>query len=496
MSTENLPNLKDNKSIVRIETKRIPLFGGIGSGFFVKPDIILTNIHALADRGPVSVKSSDGKTTWKVEGVTAFDVRNDIVAIKVAGEGTPLPIGNSDVVQSSEPISVVGFPDRKYKVTEGTVHSVQKSNKLIRMNVNTSFGSSGSPVLNDKRQVIGIYFQVSNNFGSWAIPSNALKTLLDRLEPAEPLAKWRKRKIIRSYAKYWQGTRNSWKKHYRKAIVDFDKAIILNPKLIDAYEARGIAKSELGDHEGAIVDFDYAITLNPKYTKAYYNRGIAKCKYADSNNNRSVGKTWFGDSESIQGNVERAVDLYQAAIEDCTAAIKLYPEIVEIYHSRGNIQSEMGTLKADQGNETEAQQFYEASIEDYTQVIKRNPEYSVAYNNRAWVKYLLGKSNAAAGNTEVAQALYHAAIIDSSEASKFDPEESAFYHTRGAAKAAMGDSISAIQDFDITLKLNPKHAKTYFDRALAKEALGQQDAAKADFEKAKKLDPDVGNDNR
>jgi S1-C subfamily serine protease len=91
MSTENLPNLKDNKSIVRIETKRNALFGSsvrsIGSGFFVKPDIILTNIHALTDRGPVLVKSSDGKTTWKVEGVTAFDVRNDIVAIKVAGEG-------------------------------------------------------------------------------------------------------------------------------------------------------------------------------------------------------------------------------------------------------------------------------------------------------------------------------------------------------------------------------------------------------------------------
>ena len=87
------------------------------------------------------------------------------------------------------------------------------------MNVNTSFGSSGSPVLNDKRQVIGIHFQNSNDFGSWAIPSNLLKTLLDRLEPAEPLGKWRKRKIIRSYAKYWQGTRNNWKKHYRKAIV-------------------------------------------------------------------------------------------------------------------------------------------------------------------------------------------------------------------------------------------------------------------------------------
>ena len=286
MSTEYLPNFKNSNSIVRIETKRIPLFGSsgssIGSGFFVKPDMIVTNIHAITDRGSVLVKSTDGKTTWKVEGVTAFDVKNDIVVLKVAGEGTPLPLGDSSVVQNGEHISVVGFPYGKYKVAEGVVQSRRESNKLIQMKADISAGNSGSPTLNDKRQVIGIVVESSSNYScSWAIPSNALKALLDRLEPAEPLVKWRKRKIIRSYTKYFQGKRNSWKERYRKAIVDFDKAIKLNPKLIDVYEERGIAKSELGDFEGAIVDFDKVITLNPKDAHAYKNRGLAKSKFGD-----------------------------------------------------------------------------------------------------------------------------------------------------------------------------------------------------------------------
>ena len=45
-----------------------------------------------------------------------------------------------------------------------------------------------------------------------------------------------------------------------------------------AYNNRGIAKSNLGQHFAAIADYDTAIRLNPDYATAYYNRGIAKGK--------------------------------------------------------------------------------------------------------------------------------------------------------------------------------------------------------------------------
>ena len=60
------------------------------------------------------------------------------------------------------------------------------------------------------------------------------------------------------------------------AILDWDKAIELNPKYADAYYNRGIAKSDKGDLDGAILDYDKAIELNPKFALAYYNRGLAK----------------------------------------------------------------------------------------------------------------------------------------------------------------------------------------------------------------------------
>ncbi len=131
MSIETFTNTKNNNSIVYTE-KHIPLFNistGGCSGFFVEPGKVVTNIHGIVGRESVLVKSVDGKTTWKVEGVAGFDVKNDLIVVKIAGEGTPLPLDNSDVVRKGEPISIVGFPYGKYKITAGAVNRIRESDK-------------------------------------------------------------------------------------------------------------------------------------------------------------------------------------------------------------------------------------------------------------------------------------------------------------------------------------------------------------------------------
>ena len=46
-----------------------------------------------------------------------------------------------------------------------------------------------------------------------------------------------------------------------EAIIDYDKAIVLDPNYADAYYNRGNVKSELGQLEAAIEDYDKAICL-------------------------------------------------------------------------------------------------------------------------------------------------------------------------------------------------------------------------------------------
>jgi len=58
------------------------------------------------------------------------------------------------------------------------------------------------------------------------------------------------------------------------AIPDFDTAIRLNPKYIDAYNNRGIAYFSKGQYDRAIADHTEAIRLDPKNAVIFYNRGF------------------------------------------------------------------------------------------------------------------------------------------------------------------------------------------------------------------------------
>jgi len=92
-----------------------------------------------------------------------------------------------------------------------------------------------------------------------------------------------------------------------KAIEYLNEAIKLRPDLAEAYNNRGNAYGDLGQHQRAIEDYNEAIRLNPHYANAYNNRGYT---YSD------LGQ-------------------HQQAIEDYNEAIRLKPENTSAYHNRG-----------------------------------------------------------------------------------------------------------------------------------------------------------------
>ena len=489
-TAKNLPTLtadhaaeKGKASVVRITGGSLEKIGA-GSGFFVQPDKVVTNLHVIARPGPIFAKLSDDETIWMVESITAYDIKNDLVVLKIVGEGTPLSLGNSDDTRKGEPIYAIGYPGGgAYKLTEGTIRSSRYRDKWLQTTADISRGNSGGPMLNGKGEVIGISTAVDKSF-SYAVPSNLLKALLSQPTQGEPLMDWYKQKRIRAYGALQRGEDQYLDNDYKAAITELNQSVETDPEFTDAYTTRGNVAVHYGEsmakygsitearqhYHIAIADYTEAIRLAPEDDANYNGRGHTRCHY--------------GEYEAKRRNPTAAEKYYDAAIADYTKAIKLDSDDDRNYVGRGWAKSLLGELNVEQAEFDKAEKQYQASITDYTKALKLEPEAYTNYSDRGWVQYLLGALRTKQGKTAEARKHYQAAIMDSEEAIQRNPDRAFAYHTRGIAKAALGDYNGAIEDLDVVIEHSRDYTEAYNNRGKAKRAIGQHDAAKTDFERA------------
>ncbi len=345
---------------------------GIGSGFFVKPNLIATNYHVIEGAAKGTAKLVGKSTTYNIEGVTATDKTNDLALLQVPAYGIygvkglkPLSLGDSDKVRIGETVYVAGNP----KGLEGTFSDgiiSSRRDKLtkerLQMTAPISPGSSGGPVLNRKGEVIGVSFAVYKSLDAqnlnFAIPSKYLKKLLIRSGTSRPLGKINVSITAETYFKW--GNAKYYMGNYVGAITDYTSAIQLKPDYFGAYNNRGVAKADLGQHFAAISDYDTTIRLKPDFANAYDNRGVSKGKLGQ----------------------------YVAAISDCDIAIRLKPDYAEAYYNRGCVKDKLG------------QHF--AAISDFDIAISLKPDFTEAYNNRGIAKGNLEQYSAAVSDHNIA----------------------------------------------------------------------------------------------
>ncbi len=417
---------------------------GIGSGFFVKPNLIATNYHVIEGAAKGTAKLVGKYTTYNIEGVTATDKVNDLAFLKVTAYGIkPLSLGDSDSVRIGETVYVAGNPKGlEGTFSDGIISSRRDTDtkERLQMTAPISPGSSGGPVLNRKGEVIGVSFAGHRALDAqnlnFAIPSKYLKALLARSRPAKPLLQGNDPSIsVKTY--FLWGNSKYHLRDYAGAILDYTMAIQLESDFAEAYNNRGNAKDELGQHFAAITDYDIAIRLKPDDAGAYLNRGVAKAKLGQ----------------------------HFAAISDYDTAIRLNPNYAKAYNSRGIAKTSLGQ--------------YFAAIKDFDTAIQLRPDFALAYVNRGVPKKKLGQ--------------HFAAIQDYDSAIQLKPDYTLAYYNRGNTKHDLKQYPAAIRDYDTAIQLKPNYAKAYVNRGIAKIKIERTSEAKQDFYTALKLAEKMGN---
>jgi tetratricopeptide (TPR) repeat protein len=125
-----------------------------------------------------------------------------------------------------------------------------------------------------------------------------------------------------------------------KAIIEFDKAVAVDPDYSLSYISRGMVYAKDGQYDNAISDYNKVIEIDRKNVKAYINRGIAHAKKGQ-------------------------LDL---AIADYSRAIEMDGKDDDAYYNRGLAYTKQGQ--------------HDLAVSDYSTAIELNSKYANAYVNR------------------------------------------------------------------------------------------------------------------
>ncbi len=437
------------------------------SGFFVDKHMIVTNFHVVQGRSSIIAELEGRQEGFQIESVEAYDIENDLILLKVAGEGVPLTLGDSAEIKDEDAIYAVGYPNGIAEIIHGDIDGIRVSDNRIRMRIGTTDGSSGSPIFNSHGDTIGVDASGDEVY-SYSIPSNKLRELINKTKESIPLREWQKLPLVRAFTETKEGDKLQAEGDHKKAIAHYDTAIELNPEMIKAYEGRADSMMELWAFGRAAEDLITFRRLDP-------------VTFSLSNFRKYV--TWKRKGVWIWGGY-----LFILFLRTIFGKYGWF-------RFRGHAKIGIANSEAKKGSKTKAKMIYQESIYDFTEYIILKPKVAGIYNSRGWAKYLLGELETKEENGPKAQELYQEAISDADLALELTTKDSkhkaACFHTRGAAKAGIGNHEGAIADFDECIRLRPKKALYYHDRGLSKEALGQQETAEADFAKAKGLDPKI-----
>jgi tetratricopeptide (TPR) repeat protein len=156
-----------------------------------------------------------------------------------------------------------------------------------------------------------------------------------------------------------------------------------------------------------------------------------------------------------------AAGYHEEAVADCTAALAIKPDDVEILNNRGVVYLSLKRL-----DEAEA---------DFNAAIDKRPDYAEAYANR--------------GRLDVDRENFDLAVKDLTRAIELNDGLAEAYANRAFAQDSLGNVEEALADYTAALARHAD-ALTYFERGMLQYRYGHFEDAYQDFKQSAALEPE------
>jgi Flp pilus assembly protein TadD len=329
-TAESLPELvrRVKPSVVSVLTydaKGEPLISG--TGFFIRPGEVVTNMHVIKNAHRVEIHTLEGKgRTYPVAGALAVDDEADLALLRVelpADRSKPLSLTPS-APDEGEPVFLIGNPLRlEGSVSDGIVSAIREVpdlGRIIQITAPVSHGNSGSPLFNMRGQVIGIVtVKVTNGQNINLALGVSRITSLARGELVsfdQIVARNKSTNQPELLAELWYrgGIDSLWLGNYDSALNYFETAANRNPRRPETWIQIGYCKVKQGRNDEAIRAYKKALQLRPTSAEAHNK---------------------LGDAYYYGGRFDEAIASYQQAA-------RLQPTAPEAYYNLGLAYMEIG----------------------------------------------------------------------------------------------------------------------------------------------------------
>ena len=406
-----------------------------GSGFFISNDKIITNRHVIEKSSRVEIHLMDGKK-FTVRGVLAIDGEGDLALLQVdvpPASAAPLPMVRT-APQEGESIVVIGNPfGLEGSVSNGIVSAVREIpgyGKIIQITAPISPGSSGSPVVNMRGQVIGVAtLQAAEGQSlNFAVPSERIAQLkVGELKTFASLnSETQKNKRAAAQSSYSQGLGILSRDEYARAVVYFEKAVEIDPNYAESWYQAGFCYGMLGRHADALKASRQAARLRPEWAETFVNIGassFALGQYKDAAEAYRQATKLDADNPDSQYALGLSLNKLNRADEEILA----YKRAVAIKPDHANALEQLGAAYFKQKR-------YAPAIEAFEQLKTYKPD-AKTYN-------YLGESYFESGKTQESLDAFNNAVA-------YNPDFERARFNLGKAYLKTGDRDSANIQYEI-----------------------------------------------